>query len=1051
MDLSIKPERRGSLGTPVVKANGPRSWQALIKDALARRLRPDQLEALAKETNLQHRAHPDGVARILINLRKTSGDGTDDPLLIRYITALLKAGYVESRNLLQALLKHSSFVRPFNSHRETNAQMGFPSFEERVFSLLMRFHVTDATVPAWKTLELVQAVQQWMHTVCEIEIGNQVAHAGLHSADIFTANTYEALGQLAIVVLRNPALRLLTKQDCWEQLRSSLVLVMEDYDSNVLHWIQSQCAGVLSALTAQPPFIQLDKYGHPIFTDRQILGMIPNVPMLYGRGGLFVWLDSALAARPFTDDLAILSFLQARFPNDIQSLIVNFLTTSFDVLTNAMLRKESRQNVKIIRSFICNKLPVLLVMLSHSIAPPLTAETYIQMPFMAGGTISMDPLPPISAGATDMNETLKATRLEFFQACALHGLVTENGIAGVLNGPIALPRITKLVKETLVTQCSHDIGRLESLIDDLDAMQGNAAAIAGCVVTIITNLCMTKDTMALKTVCSELLKKMPSTDIIMQYTQPSTLLLPLCAVLNEWVHDQDQTEFTPSYEEFATILLYTLASIHRFDLKASDLGLLPSTFIASLTDENPLSHSVTGLTDEQKNYLGKWIESLFALDESGEASGIPDEVMRFCSPVAFYTLVPTLFEQSVIACRTNALSMKTLQGGLELLLEPFLLPSLIMGLGWLAKHSWEDHNDAAILLQILDKLLKPLSSSPEVQSMHRAIIAMVADPLLESLHVFRSKKPENKKALELTTLLEKGLARAKPLQRNFYCNKSQLDALMSYGGRLEQYVTTSIEGLMQWSMNSSEFSVSAPVFGYKQFTTAVQILDGDVLLDSILQYLATLLPSQLSLAVDVCTAIACAPPSIQSDPQQFSRTFGATTKLRNIIQLRAADVHGLLVRPQVEAEVLVQLARQIQAQVAVVQVQPAALSLALPEATSTNQIMQDLGLEMSDDLAVVAAVNNVSLDPTAVADLVALDQHQQQLDLSAQTAQQLSDLTAMQADTLDMSHAQIFGDVAGLAAASVPIQQAELTNAAEEDIFADFDLGDLGDDFNFDS
>jgi hypothetical protein len=113
--------------------------------------------------------------------------------------------------------------------------------------------------------------------------------------------------------------------------------------------------------------------------------------------------------------------------------------------------------------------------------------------------------------------------------------------------------------------------------------------------------------------------------------------------------------------------------------------------------------------------------------------------------------------------------------------------------------------------------------------------------------------------------------------------------------------------------------------------------------------------------------------------------------------------------------------------------------------------MQDLGLEMSDDLAVVAAVNNVSLDPTAVADLVALDQHQQQLDLSAQTAQQLSDLTAMQADTLDMSHAQIFGDVAGLAAASVPIQQAELTNAAEEDIFADFDLGDLGDDFNFDS
>jgi mediator of RNA polymerase II transcription subunit 5 len=460
---------------------------------------------------------------------------------------------------------------------------------------------------------------------------------------------------------------------------------------------------------------------------------------------------------------------------------------------------------------------------------------------------------------------------------------------------------------------------------------------------------------------------------------------------------------------------------------------------------------VTGLTDEQKSYLGKWIESLFALDESGEASGIPDEVMRFCSPLAFYTLVPTLFEQSVLACRTNALSMKTLQGGLELLLEPFLLPSLIMGLGWLAKHSWEDHNDAAILLQILDKLLKPLSSSPEVQSMHRAIIAMVADPLLESLNVFRGKKPENKKALELIALLEKGLARSKPLQRNFYCNKSQLDTLMSYGARLEQYVTTSIEGLTQWSIDSSEFSVSAPVFGYKQFTTAVQILDGDVLLDSILQHLANIPPPQIPFAVDVCTAIACAPPSIQSDPQQFSRTFSATTKLRNVIQLRAADVQGLLVRPQAEAEVLVQLARQIQAQIAVVQVQPAALSMALPEAASTTQIMQDLGLEMTDDLAVVTAANNVSLDPAAVSDLVALDAHQQQLDLSAQTAQQLSDLTGMQAGALDMNHAQIFGDVANLNTTDVPIQQTDLTNAAEEDIFADFDLGDLGDDFNFDA
>jgi hypothetical protein len=126
--------------------------------------------------------------------------------------------------------------------------------------------------------------------------------------------------------------------------------------------------------------------------------------------------------------------------------------------------------------------------------------------------------------------------------------------------------------------------------------------------------------------------------------------------------------------------------------------------------------------------------------------------------------------------------------------------------------------------------------------------------------------------------------------------------------------------------------------------------------------------------------------------------------------------------------------------------------------------MADLGLEISDGLAVVASVGGVSLDAAAVQDLVALEQ-QQQMDLSA--AQQLGDLTALQSGGLDLSHAQIFGNVADLTAVAgvvgggaggvggdVVVGGTDLTtggNAAEEDIFADFDLGDLGDDFNFDA
>ena len=58
-------------------------------------------------------------------------------------------------------------------------------------------------------------------------------------------------------------------------------------------------------------------------------------------------------------------------------------------------------------------------------------------------------------------------------------------------------------------------------------MQGNAGAISGCIVESVNNLCISKDVMALKSVCNELAKRIPNIDIVMQYAQPSMLLMPL--------------------------------------------------------------------------------------------------------------------------------------------------------------------------------------------------------------------------------------------------------------------------------------------------------------------------------------------------------------------------------------------------------------------------------------------------------------------------------------------------------------------------------------------
>lgn len=58
----------------------------------------------------------------------------------------------------------------------------------------------------------------------------------------------------------------------------------------------------------------------------------------------------------------------------------------------------------------------------------------------------------------------------------------------------------------------------------------------------VQNLCVSKDTMSLKTVCSALSRRMTNMDVVMQYTTPSSLLLPMCTLLNEWTHDEDQSK-----------------------------------------------------------------------------------------------------------------------------------------------------------------------------------------------------------------------------------------------------------------------------------------------------------------------------------------------------------------------------------------------------------------------------------------------------------------------------------------------------------------------------
>ncbi|WPH01014.1 mediator of rna polymerase ii transcription subunit 5 [Acrodontium crateriforme] len=1042
---------------PYLDATAPvdpaaQQWHSFFHAAFRKCVQASNLEIALSELVRRNRLPPAEIANILMGFRARDR-GFDVSLLFQYAKLLLRTKCIGTADVLLAMLRRSKFTRPAARIRTDACRAGLPTSEERMFTLITQLYLRgEIIVNPRDAHRLIYAIVRWMRTVVEYETTKQLETTGLHSPDVLTSGMYEALGSLALTVLSQRGIRIITKLKWWKARRSQIVGEMENFDMNILQWTQSQLAGRLRALSKMPPFVETDIGGRPIFTEQQILESVVDLPVVRSRAGLYIWLNACLCGRPLTDDMSLIGYLQARYPGDSQSLAVDFLIAAFDTLTNALLRKEPRQTVKEIRSFICNKIPIVLAMISGYITP-LSAEACIQMAFMA---ITMDILPPISAGSTDVREMLKRTRFEFLQACSMHGLVTEAAITGITQEPLPnMPRVAKQSRENLVAQCNSNAGRLETLVDDLQSMNGNVGAVASCVVDVINNLCITKDTMSLKSFCNILMTRIPDVDIILQYTQPTNLMLPLASLLNEWVHDQDQTEFTPSYEEFSCILLFVLTVAHRYDLTVLDIGIVDEDSFVSMLLRN-LSDSTmpSELTEEQSGQLASWVEGLFSTDDHGDIGGIGDDVMRQCPPHAFYLLVPTLFEQSVLACKTNSLSLKTLKGGLELLLEPFLLPSLIGGLSWLIKHSWEDHGDADVLLQVLDKLLKPSSTSQETQAMHRAVLGIVATPLTQSLEELVRKRPEKKFAHALIELLKPYIGR----QRTHYRPKSESDQWASHGTYgLAASLRTVIREMISWT---SSVGPNPPTkYTHAMFTTACQILGpGEVLsviVDEIKQQTAV---GNGPTALDICTALICSPtPQAGASALNLgSATSRDTNSLLNVhdaLRLTIANTNGLLSKPISETEALLRLSRRVESQSAL----PQLTQVPIPMQTqthATDEIMKDLGFTDAD----VAGTSTSDGVPLQI-DVSSTDNFATTgLDLTNTTSQDLSNLTSDDnAMRLDQNH-NFYGRVGmDMNAASGSMGALETGNmmgdgqqSKEEDIFADLDMG-LGDfeDFSF--
>lgn len=376
----------------------------------------------------------------------------------------------------------------------------------------------------------------------------------------------------------------------------------------------------------------------------------------------------------------------------------DLLSSSFDTLTKPIQSQNLMYHAQC-RIFLHNKLPMMLATIANPLQP-LPTEQYLHDLWN-------------ELGAQGNEEVLSVAR-HFFHICVHHHLISQEGCQ-TLTGEDGNASSAKglFSKQALVDQVKANATRGPRLVEELAKNDGNAGFFSQAIVEIMHRYCHAKETQHIKDMATAMVRQPTTINALGMFVKPSYFLAPLCRLLDEWSWEDIHGESQPIYEEFGSVLLLIMSVKFRLGLPNYELGLTSHTgFVAHYLSSGQSERTLSQMVEDEKDNLGDWIHNLY------ESEGISDEVTSSCSAKKFYLMVPTLLRQSMTAFALGKLSQERLEGGLDYLLEPFLITSLLSAFAWLARSMVKDVKNTMVIV-------RRLARSPEdteTSKIHRTIL-----------------------------------------------------------------------------------------------------------------------------------------------------------------------------------------------------------------------------------------------------------------------------------------------------------------------------------------
>ncbi|KAM5514085.1 Mediator of RNA polymerase II transcription subunit 5 [Fusarium oxysporum f. sp. phaseoli] len=950
-------------------------WSQFVARCISQRLDTEKFENYVRLVHDQHPLPPALVADFFLR-PQPSNDNSLDPRIPPYLQVLTRLGYVDAPSILKALYKYSSLHA---YAQQPNANDGKETEKETEQSDDKEKDEQKQKVTRWKS-------SYWAEEVLFYGITKSVVE-GKAIRDSKTAlDMTRIISKLMVLFTTAFAADMLEQlhtaqvRDEMESSRAALVaLLLRMCENDILVGAVSKPIAkdvrkeMSASLASFVPTLQLV----PQITDKleqfrtEILAssdpadkkkqatnaamdelldsavgldnfVVAEIPVSNTRAGLYIYLNAALIARPLLDDHALFSYMSNKYQGDIQSSAIDLILASFDILANAVFRNEGQKDAHLLRSFLINKVPILLYQLLPPGFPGTSAEFCITEALSHVDTSLFPTASLMFDESRNNNPYTESIREEFCAACVLHGLVQREHVERIL-GEISLsyePSLQKHSKDKLVQDCLSDTEKIQGLVRELDKMDGNVGAV-----------------------CQALVE---SLDVILLFEKLPNILEPLCQLLDNWRYEDDQEEY-----------------------QLLDIGIAsPDSWVAKIIGRGHIGRQCNELTQRENDHLNGWIHGLF----DTEAGGLGDELMSSCPPQEFYLVVAPLFQSIVVAYTHGYLNDESLKGGIEYLVDTFLLPSLVPAIRFLADYLWIDQKEQKSIIKILQLILLPSSISGEASTMLSSVKNLIAKPLEHALRTYQRRDPKNQDIEPLLRTLKDSI----PLSRR--TGGTDLNELESWTVTpptgLSSAIKLTIQGLVHWSIHPAMNSMPTS-YTHRQILAALKIMGPKrvlhVILEEIRQHTEA---GSASIVYDVAISLICAPDAAKDAPAVVDANGNMLPpvqrqrSLRDLLKVEAEGCRKLQKKDPALAEIVVRLHRRVEAQMIIPQppgiLQTAEMSLNLDGDTAAlgdamaaaasgvqgdNMSVDNLTLDVSmggvpSDLGLGSANDGGSLDPS---------------------------------------------------------------------------------------